>query len=218
MIKLKDDEEINVDMTKSIAMNSSNIGEVDVNVVCDDVKLEEVSSGSLIMSTQTFVQQEEDSSSSSSISLPLEEDSLISLLPLEEGSSKEGSFTLTSTSSSATLQFEEERRLFYVGMTRARKRLYITYRSRFMLENGGSMPVSPSRFLKDLKCNSVLFTKYYSDKKRVSISTSTRKSNNNVKKKKSIPLSSLPSTTLTSSSLKKGIRSSSKGQFNGMVE
>ncbi len=48
------------------------------------------------------------------------------------------------------VNIEEERRLFYVAMTRARKRLFISSfikRSRYM---GGSSAFSPSRFLDDL--------------------------------------------------------------------
>ncbi|MHB1416392.1 MAG: ATP-dependent helicase [Chloroflexota bacterium] len=46
-------------------------------------------------------------------------------------------------------QMEEERRLFYVGMTRAKKRLYIVYAFRRSLY-GGSLPGVPSRFLADI--------------------------------------------------------------------
>lgn len=45
---------------------------------------------------------------------------------------------------------DEERRLLYVGMTRAKKKLVLLYRSRKSLGNGGSMPLRPSRFLKDI--------------------------------------------------------------------
>ena len=45
---------------------------------------------------------------------------------------------------------EEERRLLYVGMTRAKKKLVLLYRSRMSLGNGGAMPLRPSRFLKDI--------------------------------------------------------------------
>lgn len=46
-------------------------------------------------------------------------------------------------------QMEEERRLFYVGMTRAKERLYLAYAFRRNLY-GGSMPGTPSRFLADI--------------------------------------------------------------------
>ncbi|MHB1132649.1 MAG: UvrD-helicase domain-containing protein [Chloroflexota bacterium] len=46
-------------------------------------------------------------------------------------------------------QMEEERRLFYVGMTRAKERLYILYAFRRTLY-GGSQPGLPSRFLADI--------------------------------------------------------------------
>jgi DNA helicase II / ATP-dependent DNA helicase PcrA len=46
-------------------------------------------------------------------------------------------------------QMEEERRLFYVGMTRAKERLYLIYAFRRNLY-GGSQPGLPSRFLADI--------------------------------------------------------------------
>lgn len=46
-------------------------------------------------------------------------------------------------------QMEEERRLFYVGMTRAKERLYLTYAFRRALY-GGSTPGTPSRYLADI--------------------------------------------------------------------
>ena len=44
----------------------------------------------------------------------------------------------------------EERRILYVGMTRARKRLFLMYRSRLRLGGGRFLPLQPSHFLKDL--------------------------------------------------------------------
>ena len=44
---------------------------------------------------------------------------------------------------------EEERRLFYVGITRARDELYLTYPKRRMLAGQGDMYQMPSRFLSD---------------------------------------------------------------------
>jgi DNA helicase-2/ATP-dependent DNA helicase PcrA len=47
------------------------------------------------------------------------------------------------------VELEEERRLFYVGMTRAMERLYITYaRSKYLY--GQLQLAEPSRFLKEL--------------------------------------------------------------------
>lgn len=45
---------------------------------------------------------------------------------------------------------EEERRLFYVGMTRARKGLFITHARFHVMGNGGGLPVVPSDFLDEL--------------------------------------------------------------------
>jgi superfamily I DNA/RNA helicase len=46
---------------------------------------------------------------------------------------------------------DEERRLLYVGMTRAKKRLLLVYRSRMSVGlYGGSTKLLPSRFLRDL--------------------------------------------------------------------
>ena len=44
---------------------------------------------------------------------------------------------------------EEERRLFYVGITRARDQLYIT-RAAMRLERGAEVPRKPSRFIEEL--------------------------------------------------------------------
>ncbi|MBT6958412.1 MAG: ATP-dependent helicase, partial [Opitutae bacterium] len=44
---------------------------------------------------------------------------------------------------------EEERRLFYVAVTRAQDELYLTYPSVVMIR-GGRMPARPSQFLRDL--------------------------------------------------------------------
>ena len=46
-------------------------------------------------------------------------------------------------------EMEEERRLCYVGMTRAKKELYLTYASGRLLY-GGQQHNPPSRFLKDI--------------------------------------------------------------------
>ena len=47
-------------------------------------------------------------------------------------------------------QMEEERRLFYVGMTRAKERLYLAYAFRRSSRYGGTLPGVPSRFLADI--------------------------------------------------------------------
>ena len=44
---------------------------------------------------------------------------------------------------------EEERRLFYVGITRAMKELYLTYTGH-RIRYGKKMPASPSRFLEEI--------------------------------------------------------------------
>lgn len=51
-------------------------------------------------------------------------------------------------------QLEEERRLLYVGMTRARRRLYLTYTAH-RTQYGDSSPRQPSRYFKDLPRDSV---------------------------------------------------------------
>ncbi len=45
---------------------------------------------------------------------------------------------------------EEERRLFYVGLTRAKEKLYLSYAFRRALYSGAGGPSSPSEFLADL--------------------------------------------------------------------
>ena len=56
---------------------------------------------------------------------------------------------------SVDLQLDEERRLLYVGVTRARKRVFLCYRDRYLTEDGRAIPVSPSRFLRDLPPDTV---------------------------------------------------------------
>jgi len=53
-----------------------------------------------------------------------------------------------------TEALEEERRLFYVGMTRARKRLFITCADRHSVQ-GRELPALPSRFLDELPAEGV---------------------------------------------------------------
>ncbi len=58
--------------------------------------------------------------------------------------------TLEAKATDATSQdIEEERRLFYVGVTRARKRLIMS-RAKYRLQRGKPMPRTPSRFLAEL--------------------------------------------------------------------
>ncbi len=45
---------------------------------------------------------------------------------------------------------EEERRLFYVAMTRARDELYLTYPAHRFAADTGIIPQLPSRFLKEI--------------------------------------------------------------------
>jgi len=47
-------------------------------------------------------------------------------------------------------EIEEERRLLYVGITRAKQRLYLCYAFRRSLYGGNSMPTKPSRFLNEI--------------------------------------------------------------------
>jgi DNA helicase-2/ATP-dependent DNA helicase PcrA len=56
---------------------------------------------------------------------------------------------IKSIKSGEPAELEEERRLFYVGMTRAEKRLYLTrsFRRGFW---GGSEPAAPSRFISEI--------------------------------------------------------------------
>lgn len=56
-------------------------------------------------------------------------------------------------------ELEEERRLCYVGITRARKKVYITYAQQRMLYGGATSPV-PSRFIDDIPQE--LKTEHYS--------------------------------------------------------
>ncbi|WP_028950808.1 ATP-dependent helicase [Sulfurihydrogenibium subterraneum] len=48
-------------------------------------------------------------------------------------------------------QLEEERRLFYVAITRAKERLYLTYAKERRSFGNKSVPTKPSQFLKDIK-------------------------------------------------------------------
>ena len=61
-----------------------------------------------------------------------------------------GAPSVVSIVDSPELQLDEERRLMYVGMTRARRRLFLCHREFDLTKDGLAIPVSPSRFLKDL--------------------------------------------------------------------
>ena len=58
------------------------------------------------------------------------------------------------------LHEDEERRLLYVGMTRAKRYLYLTYRSK-MIVGRKHIPLKPSLFLSAIQKNLFKFSKYY---------------------------------------------------------
>lgn len=64
-------------------------------------------------------------------------------------------------------QLEEERRLFYVGVTRAKKRLYLMRARRRMFYGGQNNP--PSRFLLDLPEDSVISDEIATEAERFSV-------------------------------------------------
>lgn len=68
---------------------------------------------------------------------------------------QEGSFPHKNAIATCTQDaIEEERRLFYVAMTRAQKKLYITHTTQVRnSENGGLIQVNASRFLKEIPDN-----------------------------------------------------------------
>jgi DNA helicase-2/ATP-dependent DNA helicase PcrA len=80
--------------------------------------------------------------------------------------SKNKKVDITTTTTAATMtngdimnsEAEEERRVLYVGMTRARKKLVLTYRNRVTIGTK-SIPVQPSDFLKDIE-DDVSFFKF----------------------------------------------------------
>jgi len=74
---------------------------------------------------------------------------LVFLIGCEEGTMPHKRVSSPRISDAIAGDVEEERRLFYVGITRARDRLYIT-RAAARLERGNPVPRRPSRFLDDL--------------------------------------------------------------------
>jgi superfamily I DNA/RNA helicase len=74
---------------------------------------------------------------------------IVFLIGCEEGTMPHKRVSSPRISDAIAGDLEEERRLFYVGITRARDRLYIT-RAATRLERGAEVPRKPSRFLDDL--------------------------------------------------------------------
>ncbi len=74
---------------------------------------------------------------------------LVFLIGCEEGTMPHKRVSSPRISDAIAGDIEEERRLFYVGITRARDRLYIT-RAATRLQRGAEVPQKPSRFLEDL--------------------------------------------------------------------
>jgi superfamily I DNA/RNA helicase len=74
---------------------------------------------------------------------------LVLLIGCEEGTMPHKRVSAPRISDAIAGDIEEERRLFYVGITRARDRLYIT-RAATRLARGAEVPCRPSRFLADL--------------------------------------------------------------------
>ena len=74
---------------------------------------------------------------------------LVFLIGCEEGTMPHKRVSAPRISDAIAGDVEEERRLFYVGITRARDRLFIT-RAATRLQRGAEVPQKPSRFLDDL--------------------------------------------------------------------
>jgi DNA helicase-2/ATP-dependent DNA helicase PcrA len=74
---------------------------------------------------------------------------LVLLIGCEEGTMPHKRVSAPRISDAIAGDVEEERRLFYVGITRARDRLYLT-RAATRSERGADVPRRPSRFLDDL--------------------------------------------------------------------
>lgn len=74
---------------------------------------------------------------------------VVFLIGIVEGQLPHSRTTDPKISEAAPTDVDEERRLFYVGVTRARDRLYLSTFKRKMLR-GKVMPVVPSRFLEGL--------------------------------------------------------------------
>ena len=71
------------------------------------------------------------------------------LIGVEEGTMPHKRVAAPRISDAIAGDIEEERRLFYVGITRARDQLYIT-RAAMRLERGAEVPRKPSRFIEEL--------------------------------------------------------------------
>ncbi|MBL8975475.1 MAG: ATP-dependent helicase, partial [Myxococcales bacterium] len=71
------------------------------------------------------------------------------IIGVEEGTMPHKRVAAPRISDAIAGDIEEERRLFYVGITRARDQLYIT-RAAMRLERGAEVPRKPSRFIEEL--------------------------------------------------------------------
>lgn len=76
------------------------------------------------------------------------------LIGLEEGNLPHRRVAAPRISDAIAGDLEEERRLFYVGITRARERLWLT-RTAMRLDRGREMPRPPSRFVEELPADSI---------------------------------------------------------------
>ncbi len=76
------------------------------------------------------------------------------LIGLEEGTLPHRRVASPRISDAIAGDLEEERRLFYVGITRARERLWLT-RTAMRLDRGRELPRPPSRFIEELPADSI---------------------------------------------------------------
>jgi DNA helicase-2/ATP-dependent DNA helicase PcrA len=76
------------------------------------------------------------------------------LIGLEDGTLPHRRVAAPRISDAIAGDLEEERRLFYVGITRARERLWLT-RSAMRIDRGRELPRPPSRFIEELPADSV---------------------------------------------------------------
>ena len=76
------------------------------------------------------------------------------LIGLEEGNLPHRRVAAPRISDAIAGDLEEERRLFYVGITRARERLWLT-RTAMRLDRGRELPRPPSRFVEELPADSI---------------------------------------------------------------